>query len=167
MRWLLFFLFMILIIGADIYVLAHQKPAAAPVIAARAMEPNHLVGPTDVLLAPAGGKYVSRHVNRGDPIGDLVDAPTLAAAGNGNMIVGLPVDRSLVIDGSINEGTQVHLCHGAKPATLKPAQFPVRTVMCPASGACSALIEVPVDQAAALNAAITGERTVPRSKDCG
>lgn len=145
--WILYGVMLLLGVGT-----LSGGPADPPgaVRAAADLTANRLVRPGDLALAPGGHRYLRRDAAKGEVLGpeDFAALPDVAVP-KGNLPLVLPVTAA--VGSGLAIGGHTWLC----PAVEGAGPLIVRALLCDEGAAdCLAVLAMPADQAAAVEAAL-------------
>ena len=166
-RWWFLLFYCAALFAGTLWIVARHAPALPMnYTATHAMEANQLLQPGDLAPAPQGGRYLRGKMAAGAKLaGDATGALPALRVGKATLPVALAVSRALVASGDANAGGQLRVCQGKKD--LVESSVVVQAAICADSEAmCIAVVDIPVDKAAAVASAFNATPTASIGKTC-
>jgi hypothetical protein len=167
-RWWFLVIYCAGLFGGTMWIYAKHAPPLPPMnyTATLALEANRLLQPGDLAPAPEGGRYLRGKLAAGARLhGDGTGTLPALTVGKATLPVALAVPRTLMISGEANAGGQLRICQGKKD--LVEAAVGVQAAICAESEAmCIAVLDVPVEKAAAVSAAFNSTPSASIKSTC-
>ena len=155
-RWWFLVIYCTVLFGGTLWIVASHTPALPPMnfTATHALDANRLLQPGDLAPGPEGGRYLRSKLAAGERLhSDGTSALPKLTVGKATLPVALAVPRALVDSGDANAGGKLHICQGKKDPV--EAAVGVQAAICAGSEAmCIAVLDVPMDKATAVSAAL-------------